>query len=102
SGSRKPGLGATFAIYLPRVENALKAPEPQLPMKSLRGSETILVVEDEDAVRGLVGRVLQEQGYPVHSASGSAEALVLCAKNAARIDLMVTDVVMPQMSGIEL
>jgi CheY-like chemotaxis protein len=69
---------------------------------TLSGTETVLVAEDDDAVRTAVVRVLQHQGYSVISAAYADEALRLCANHAGPIDLLLTDVVMPQMSGAEL
>ena len=66
------------------------------------GSETVLVVEDEDAIRTLVCRVLQRSGYTVLQAKNGGEALTLCEGHAGRIDLLVSDVVMPVVSGGEL
>ena len=66
------------------------------------GSETILLVEDEASVRDLARRMLEESGYQVLSATNGSDALQLCTANREHIDLMVTDVVMPQMRGAEL
>jgi len=97
------GAGTEFRIYLPRTD---KAPEEikhfvrgdLLP----RGSECVLVVEDEDAVRQLAVRLLNTLGYDVLSASNAGEALLLCERRKEKIDLILTDVVMPRMSGREL
>lgn len=96
----EPSQGATFKIYLPRVEEpaetvAALSDCAQLP----RGSETILLVEDEDAVRSLVRGILESEGYSVLEASRPGEALLICQKHEGSIHLMVTDVIMPEMSG---
>ncbi len=100
-----PGQGTTFKVYLPRVDEAIEQPQPgmeQAVPASLRGSETVLLVEDEDAVRELVRESLEENGYLVLQASDGAEALDVAQKHAGPIHLMVTDVIMPGMSGREL
>ncbi|MBZ5727786.1 MAG: response regulator [Acidobacteriia bacterium] len=94
----QPGCGTIFEIYLPRVPETVEAPRKG----SARGSETILVVDDEEGVRKLVGAVLRTNGYDVLEAETGAAALAAFDKNAHKIDLLLTDVVMPQMSGIEL
>ena len=66
------------------------------------GTETVLLVEDEDVVRGLAQRILEEAGYRVITANGGEEAVTWCANNAETIDLLLTDVVMPDTSGKEL
>jgi nitrogen-specific signal transduction histidine kinase len=98
------GRGTTFRVYLPRVdvETEAKTPaEPQLE-QTARGAETILVVEDEAAVRSLVHLVLKRAGYGVLSASSPDEAEVLFAQRADEVALLLTDVVMPGRSGREL
>jgi len=99
----EPGQGTTFKVYLPRVdEPADSGPADLLPATPLQGMETILLVEDEDAVRELVRDALRARGYTVLEARHGNEALQICERHAGRIDLMVTDVVMPEMSGREL
>jgi CheY-like chemotaxis protein len=91
--------GSTFTVYLPRVEGsgeAERGPEAAAPA---RGSGTVLVVEDEEAVRALARRVLEARGYRVLDAANAAEALELTDGGRRRIDLLVTDVVMPGMGG---
>ena len=98
----EPGTGTTFKIYLPSVDAAveepLQQPEPVVPT----GTETVLLVEDEDGVRDLLQEILTDQGYRVLSASRGAEALRISDLADEDIPLLVTDVVMPQMSGREL
>ena len=93
-------MGTTFKIYLPRVEEAVKTYKPKLaPTVSPGGSETILLVEDEEAVRAIVSKILQNKGYTVLEAHQGHEALQVCKDHQGPIHLMVTDVVMPLMSG---
>ena len=97
------GKGTTFRIYLPRVEGAAaKPPDPSPPMEPLEGSETVLLVEDEEIVRNLGVRILAEFGYRVMHAGNGDEAIELAGGHGERIDLLLTDVVMPGMSGREL
>jgi len=98
-----PGRGTTFRIYFPRIEQevpgstgAVEAIDPA------RGRETILLVEDEPAVRGLVQETLRLHGYTVLEARHGIEALLSSAKYVGPIHLLLTDVVMPQMSGPEV
>jgi two-component system cell cycle sensor histidine kinase/response regulator CckA len=97
----EPGKGTTFKIYLPVVEaGAEKAPSRSVEPARLHGSETVLLVEDEDAVRKLVHSILQRNGYRVLEAKDGADALRIAEQQLA-IDLLLTDVVMPHMSGAE-
>ena len=98
----EPGKGTTFKIYLPKVDAELEKPRAVSPPTTLRGSETILLVEDEEQVRTVVLTILRRQGYKVVAARSAAEALELCARDSESIDLLLTDVVMPQLSGPEL
>jgi two-component system, cell cycle sensor histidine kinase and response regulator CckA len=98
-----PGRGARFEIYLPRTEEAVSLrPVLDTPAGPYSGSETILLVEDEPLVRRLVRDTLERSGYSVLEASHGEEALRLCEKYGREIQLLVTDVVMPEMSGPEL
>jgi len=97
------GMGTTFKIYLPRVEGeASKLARDDQPQKLLGGAETVLIVEDEDIVRDMCVRVLDELGYRVLQASNGKEAIALSKGHGGRIDLLMTDVVMPGMNGGEL
>jgi two-component system cell cycle sensor histidine kinase/response regulator CckA len=97
------GQGTTFKIYLPRIEEAVRTYRPKAGRAvSPGGSETILLVEDEEAVRTIVSKILQNKGYTVLEAHHGIEALQICMHHEGLIHLMVTDVVMPQMSGREL
>jgi two-component system cell cycle sensor histidine kinase/response regulator CckA len=98
----EPGHGTTFKIYLPRVEEEPDAPGRVAPItKSTRGSETLLLVEDEEAVRRLAREVLLRQGYRVLEADGWPSGLEIAATHPDPIHLVVTDVVMPGMTGPE-
>ncbi len=100
----EPGQGATFKIYLPRVEEELDDVKLQRNVHLLpRGSETILLVEDEASVRDLAVRLLKQQGYTVWEAANGEEALRIVHEHAGeRIHLLLTDVVMPQVGGKDL
>jgi DNA-binding NtrC family response regulator len=95
----QPGCGTIFEIYLPRVKEPLAEPVRKV---SPKGSETILLVDDEEGVRKLVLAVLKSSGYDVLEASNGGMALAAFEKNAHKIDMVLTDIVMPQMTGFEL
>jgi two-component system cell cycle sensor histidine kinase/response regulator CckA len=97
------GRGTTFKVYLPRVDEG--APEYKRGLEvqeAARGTETILLAEDEEMVRRLAREVLEAFGYKVLEAANGGSALLICERNEGVIDLLVTDVVMPEMSGREL
>jgi two-component system cell cycle sensor histidine kinase/response regulator CckA len=96
------GHGTTFKVYFPRTDEAETAAIAKAQVATLRGSETILLVEDEDQLRTIARQILQRSGYRVLEARNGGEALLLCEKHTGVIDLLLTDVVMPQMSGREL
>ena len=94
------GKGSTFKIFFPLVtEPAAQAKAAPLAPKSLLGTETVLVVEDEEVIRTLAQRVLTEKGYRVLAARHGEEALALCESHPGAIDLVLTDMIMPQMGG---
>ena len=98
-----PGSGTTFTIYLPRESAPLdEIKPPGSPVEPSREFETILVVEDEEIVRELVCEVLEQQGYHVLCAANGREALKMAEEYSGGIDLLLTDVIMPQMNGHEL
>ena len=97
-----PGQGTTFEIHLPSIENAIEAPPIAERQQTLRGSETILLVEDEDPVRAVARKILEGHGYRVIEARNAGEALLHCELHEGDIDLLLSDVVMPQMSGVAL
>ena len=95
------GKGASFSVYLPRVEHAVVAPNPsnELPVRNVRGSETILLVEDEESLRKLAEMFLRDNGYHVLTAADGAQALQVARQHAGPIRLLLTDVVMPGING---
>jgi CheY-like chemotaxis protein len=97
------GRGTTFRVLLPRVEEPVSQAEERKPLPPIHpGDETLLLVEDEPEVRSLVQRILKTQGYTVVTAANPDEALAVAREFKGPIQLMVTDVVMPGMSGLQL
>jgi signal transduction histidine kinase/CheY-like chemotaxis protein len=98
------GQGSVFKVYLPEAKAALVAepPSPDLPIAARGGSETILVIEDEDIVRNLASRGLRDHGYTVVEAKNGAEALHYIQQHPGVVNLVISDVVMPEMGGREL
>jgi PAS domain S-box-containing protein len=97
------GKGTTFKIYLPRVNEPLEEIRKEVLKKELpRGNETILIVEDEEEVRKLAGKILEKQGYRILETFNGDDALVACEKRKSPIHLMLADIIMPGMSGSEL
>jgi len=92
------GRGSTFRIYLPRIDEAVAAAAPETPMPR-RGSETILLVEDEESLRAITHEILAEHGYRVLEATGPTHALEVAARHPEAVHLLFTDVVMPGMNG---
>ena len=98
-----PGQGTTFTILLPRIEREdVPAPRPAAERHALTGSEIILLVEDEDNIREPATEILEAQGYTVLAARHGAEALEIAGRHPGPIDLLITDVVMPRLSGSRL
>jgi PAS domain S-box-containing protein len=96
------GRGTTFKVYLPFVDAEVEAVPTLHPPATLEGDETILLVEDQDQVRAVADSALRRYGYNVLVAQSAGDALLLCENHPGPIDILVTDVVMPQMSGPEL
>jgi two-component system, cell cycle sensor histidine kinase and response regulator CckA len=96
----EPGLGSTFKVYLPRVTESERKSGPSDVVTALaRGSETILLVEDEESLRTLTRTILEQNGYRVLEASGGKEAIEIARLHVGPIDLLLTDMVMPGMNG---
>ncbi|MBS2027638.1 MAG: response regulator [Deltaproteobacteria bacterium] len=99
----EPGKGTTFKIYVPRhgdVAQPVAAEPPEVT--NLTGNETILLVEDDEQVRLVARGILRKSGYNVLEARNAGEALLICERHPQRIHLLLTDVVMPQVNGVEL
>ena len=95
--------GTTFKIYLPRTQDSRAAPHPATPrIAQLKGDETILLVEDDEAVRKATSRMLRKAGYNVLEAETGGDALLIAEQHAEPIALMLSDVVMPRMNGPQL
>lgn len=99
----EPSRGTTFKIYLPRVDAPVdENREMSKPEELPRGEETVLIVEDEEEVRKIAMAILRRQGYKVLEAPQGGDALLICERYEGPIHLMLTDVVMPRMDGMEL
>ena len=98
----EPGRGTTFKIHLPALARAAADTDTPEPAPMLRGRETILLVEDQESVRRYAAAALSSYGYRMLQAANASEALMICELERGRIDLVLTDVVMPHTSGREL
>jgi two-component system cell cycle sensor histidine kinase/response regulator CckA len=96
------GQGTSFKIYLPRVDEIVESQEIEADEEALRGQETVLLVEDEDVVRNLSKEILETYGYSVLVAANGREGLRIGKEFQGQIDLVITDVIMPLMSGREM
>ncbi len=98
----EPGQGSTFKVYLPKVKGDAEVEgKEQTPVGDISGSETVLVVEDDDSLRKLAQKALQQKGYKVLDAENGEDALRISKEHEGSIQLMITDVVMPKMGGKE-
>ncbi|MCW8131078.1 MAG: response regulator [Planctomycetota bacterium] len=99
----QPGRGAEFNLVFPVTDHAAEVAVREHPaLDAAGGSETILVVEDDEGIRGMVGEILESEGYRVLLAENGRRALELAARTRAPIDLLISDVMMPEMGGIDL
>lgn len=98
----EPGLGAVFNIYLPRTSNAVEAKQEAVEKPILRGTETVLLVEDDEMVLRMVTTMLEESGYTVLSAATTKLAQSFAREHSGPIHLLISDMIMPAMNGREL
>ena len=98
----EPGRGSSFKVYFPRVDDLPPRRESRAAISNIGGDETILLVEDDDDLRRVTRRILQNRGYTILEARHGGDALLLCERYTGEIDMLLTDVVMPQMNGREL
>jgi two-component system, cell cycle sensor histidine kinase and response regulator CckA len=98
----EPGQGATFKFYLPRVDEAVDVGVPAEAVPRKRGTETLLLVEDAEALRSMINEILSDAGYVVLDAADPHEALQRAREHRGRLDLVLTDVIMPGMYGPDL
>jgi two-component system cell cycle sensor histidine kinase/response regulator CckA len=98
----EPGVGSTFKVYLPRADEEAKSEPAPVSAAPLSGSETILLVEDAEALRMMIREILEGAGYAVIECGNPAEALLTPAADVTRADLLLTDVIMPRANGPEV
>jgi CheY-like chemotaxis protein len=98
----EPGLGTTFKLYFPVVSTSPGAPDLREPIPAARDNETVLVAEDEPMVRGIMARTLRDCGYTVLEAADGRAALEILEAQAGQVNLIVADVVMPDLGGREM
>jgi PAS domain S-box-containing protein len=98
----EPGMGTRVSVLLPATDHGQPAAQPSVSEPAARASETVLVVEDSDDLREIVDRILTKSGYQVMVAANGPEALEMARDFTGHIDLLLTDVIMPQMHGSEL
>jgi signal transduction histidine kinase len=98
----EPGRGTSFKVYLPRVDEAPDPLSPRPPAAAVSGTETVLLVEDEAPLRSLLRELLESSGYAVLEAGHGMDAIAVAREYAGTIHLLLTDLVMPQMTGHEL
>ena len=98
----EPGKGTSFKVYLPRIDDAVDEVRAAQRPAMLRGTETVLLVEDDEQVRTVARGILRRHGYRVLEARNGGEAMLICETHAQVIHLLISDVVMPHMSGPEL
>jgi CheY-like chemotaxis protein len=96
------GLGTTFSVLLPATSDSPSAAEDEAPIERPRGGETVLIVEDEEAMREVTRRILARAGYQVIVATGGIDAIEVAQTHEEQLDLLLTDVIMPQMLGKEM
>jgi CheY-like chemotaxis protein len=98
----EPGHGTTFKVYLPSLDKTVPVALPQAARTAVKGAGTVLLVEDEPALRVLAVESLNKLGYTVLQAGNGLEALAVVEQHPAKIDVVIADIVMPRMGGPEL